>query len=216
MRYPIQRVHRAVLSALEAELDKRNKAYKMPVVLDIVPSETFQYYMKGVQHKVGFVLNVALTEQSAPIEWAGLTICESSHGTYICNWGSWDGDLIEPRIGIVNALKEDQVLNKGVAIVRCYVDRYNSCTTGSVIMHPSDMPVPLPEVILSDRERNIMFIMGNLKSPEKELAFSRLEVRPEEIELLALKRAIRSSRNGYIITDAGRAARLDIPKNDLW
>ena len=216
MRYPIQRVHKAVLSALEAELNKRNKAYKMPVVLDVVPGETFQYYMKGIPHKVGFVLNVSLTEHSSPIEWSGQPIYESAHGGYLSNWGSWEGDLYEPRIGIVNAFKEKQVLNKGIAVIKCYVDRHNSFTTGSVIMYPSDMPVPLPEVALSDRERNIMFILGNLKSPEKEMAFARLDVLLEEIETLAFKKAIRSSRNGYIITDAGRAARLEIPKNDLW
>lgn len=216
MKYPIQRCHRAVSAALEAELNKRNKVYKMPVVLDIVPGETFQYYMKGSAHKFGFVLNVSLLEQATPIEWAGLLAYESSHGPYLANWGSLEGDLYEPRIGIVNASKDDNVLNKGVAIIKCYLDKHNFCTTGSVIMHPSDTPCPLPEVALSERERNIMFILGNLKSPEKEIAFHRLDVLPEEIETLALKKAIRSSRGGYIITDAGRAARLEIPKNDLW
>jgi hypothetical protein len=140
----------------------------------------------------------------------------SEYGTYLSNWGSWEGDLYEPRIGIVNSLKDAQPLNKGIAIVKCYVDKHNLCTTGSVVMYPSDMPCPLPEVILSDRERNIMFILGNLKSPEKDMALQRLSVTTEEIDTLAFKKAIRSSRGGYLITEAGRAARLDIPKNDLW
>lgn len=195
---------------------RSHKPYKMPLVLDIVPGETYQYYMKGIQHKVGFVLNVSLNKQASPIEWAGLPIYESPYGAYLSNWGSWDGDLIDPRIGIVNSLRDDQLLNKGIAIIKCYVDRYNFCTTGSVIMYPSDAPAPLTEVILSDRERNIMFILGSLKSPEREMALLRLDILPEEIDVLAEKKAIRSSRSGYIITDAGRAARLDIPKNDLW
>lgn len=203
MRYPFSRVHKNIINALSNEFKQHNKSYRLPVVVDLVPSDKFSHYMKGFVNKIGLVLEINLKPAGSSF--------------YKSNWGSWNGDYERALAGVVNSDKSEKTITSGLAVGKWYIDYHQHFTVGEVLMHPDDMPTPIPPVELSKRERSLMFVFGSLKDRvEREMALSRLGAMPVELNDLIKKKAIKQSDKGLVITLAGAAARLDVPQDELW
>lgn len=226
MRYPVSRLPKSIALSLEAELVHRH--YIMPTTLLVKPSALFTYYMKGQEEKIGFVIETPLSFAKGPTKELHRTgerpapsskVMKYAKGDYVFNyavlWGTWNGDLIT-RSGVVNTDNTERLLSPNASVVKCYVGRNNK-VSGEVLFRPTEMPPAISQIVLSDRERTIMFIYARLKnSSERTLTLARLNITEQEIKTLLDKQALRSTKNGYVVTVAGFAAQSENPKVDRW
>jgi|SRR6185436_13135951 len=218
MKYPILRLPKPIAAALESEMLRRR--YHIPHTISVTPSTSYTYYMKGRSNKIGCVIEVSLLlkKKIDPTVQQGRLQFEKRGYVldYMPLWGGWNGD-ISSHIGAVNSDKTIRILNPGNAVIKCYVDNQTLFAGGEVILHPTDMPPAISEVRLSDRERLIVFIFGKLKAgPERFLTLEKFKVSQEEINNLVKRKVIKPTKNGYVITVTGLAARSDNPKIDRW
>jgi hypothetical protein len=202
MRYPFSYLPKTIVSSLVEELKIVSNDYKPPLVIELFPTTSYTYYMRGSNYKRGVVIKI-------------------NDKVRQCSWGTWHGDYHDQEgnkaIGVVNTDKTIHVLDKNTAIIKCYVDYNNHYVTGEILLHEHNMPAQIPLVDLSLRERQILFILNIKNKSEMEMALCRLAISQQEIADLYSKQILKSSSKGrHLITIIGEAARLEIPRNDLW
>jgi len=218
MIYPVSRLPRAIVMALDYEIIKRRK-WRLPNVLTVKPANSFSYYMQGIADKVGFVLETSLILRKGDIDpqvGNRLQYCKDGQTVnYLINWGSYNGDLVT-RTGLVNTDKNERPIEKGNAVTKCYVDRNNIRIFGEVFFREEEMLPRIKQIELSDRDRELMFALARLNGSEQAIALARMSASRDEIESLLERKAINHARSGYTIDLPGLAAQSNEPKLDRW
>jgi hypothetical protein len=218
MKYPVSRLPKAISMALDYEICKRRK-WRLPNSLTVSSANSFNYYMRGVVDKVGFVLETSLILQQGDINPRianRLQYCKDKLTVnYLINWGTYNGDLVT-RTGVVNTDKIDRPIEKGNAVTKCYVDRNNNQITGEIFFREDEMLPKIRQIELSDRDRELMFVCGRLHGSEQAIALVKLSASKEEIKSLLERKAIKHAKSGYAVDLPGLAAQSDEPKLDRW
>ncbi len=203
MRYPISKLNKKILKPLVHEL--KHNGYHVPKTVKLFPATSYCYYVKGSPGRIGFVFEINFkADKNVPVK---------------INYGSWNGDYRAKIVtGLVNSDKTEHEITSIQAICKGYLDEKNYPSI-EIYMLPGNMPKEIPEIKLSNRERRIMYIIGNLSSKsEREMALSRCSVSAKEIAGLVKKDALIFNNKGQLnLTLSGEAARLDSITNDeLW
>jgi hypothetical protein len=218
MRYPIAKLPKAIEMVIDYELCSRRK-YRKPITIKVDTAETFNYYCKGIQNKIGFVIDLSLILKQAPIDPGLMNRLQAIKGKSVANygiqWGSANGDL-SVGSGIVNTDKTLRPINPGTVIVKGYVGRTDHIISATAFFHPSNAMPIIEDISLSDRERMLMFVFAKLSGTEQAVALSRLNTTYDEIAALFKKQAIRHNHGGYEITMVGMSAASEYPEMDRW
>lgn len=218
MKYPIIKLPRSVDMVISYELCTRRK-YRKPTTIKIETADTFTYYCKGIQNKIGFVIDLSLNLKKAPIDPHLVNRLQTIKGknvaNYVIQWGSVNGDL-SAGSGIVNIDKSIRPISPGTVILKGYVDRVDTTISATAYFHPQNALPIIPQIELSDRERALMFAFAKLNGTEQAVALSRLNTTYDEISALLNKQAICHSRGGYQITLIGMSVASEKPGVDRW
>lgn len=196
-KYPIRHLPNTIREVLHRELISNGYVTELPHAISIRGDKTFMYFCPMKPVSTAFVINVNLQNKQ----------CDMQIGGYEASYASAAPDRD----------KSKRNLEKGNCIVKGYLTQntrgMNSLTDMEIIFHPSQCPRPIPEVKLSDRERQILFCFGMLKDGNtRREAILRLEITKPEIEAMIEKRLLKKAGNGHIMTVIAEANRLPKPE----
>lgn len=109
--------------------------------------------------------------------------------------------------------KIKKTLNKNNLVVKGYLNHSNYTASMVVLYHPTQLPKPIPEVTVSERERRLLYAFGFLKEGiERKEALIRLSATQEEIDSLIVRGILKNSKGSPTITNVGELIRLS-PKD---